>query len=131
MTLYCEGEIFHFPICLLTAWKHGFLFYAMSYLLLLLSLVILMITFSKIWPIETSCWLQCPLDTIFLSTCYFLPQDVPDTSCTFPVLAQESAISPRNTHMYIYILYIYNTYIHIYLCKSYYTSSSTSASHNC
>lgn len=60
MTLYYE-ESFSFSLFIycLSAQKHGFLFYSQSYNLLLWVLVILMLTFSKIWPVETSVQLQC------------------------------------------------------------------------
>ena len=118
------GRAFPFP-CVLTAWKHGFLFYAMSCLLTVISYFD-----AHISNLAKRHFMLAPVFSWYCTFEYFVlsSKDVPG-SCTFAISSQESAISPRKADMYAHILYIYNAHFSMYPCKSY-TSSSTSASHN-
>lgn len=95
-------------------WTHDFPLYSMGYIFngfdkcynLLLSLLILMLKLSQIWPVGTpSSWLQCPFDMSpsLLAFLFFLAQkDVPGSYCPF-FLRQplESALVPLNGECYL------------------------------
>lgn len=95
--MHVASNYYHYEL------THGFLFYSMSYIPLLL-LATVLLKLSQIWPVWIfSSWFLGPFDmssSFFFFFEYFLTswhEQIFQGSSSFPPLALESAISPRST----------------------------------
>lgn len=95
--MHVASDYYHYEL------THGFLFYSMSYIPLLL-LVTVLLKLSQIWPVRVlSSWFLGPSDmssSFFFFFYYSLTswhEKIFQGSSSFPPLVLESAISPRST----------------------------------